>query len=156
MGDDVIKKAVKVSNYNVDPSKINKTLIVLIPKVKKPNFRPISLCNVIFKVITEAFANRMKIVLPSLIGESQSTFVSDKLITNNNIIAFECFHDMKQKKKGTKGIMALKLHVLKHYDRVEWDFISTMLQNIVFDRHEDLNDRPKRRTKPPPNLKDYF
>jgi len=82
--------------------------------------------------------------------------VSDKLITDNNIITFERFHDMKQKKKGTKGIMALKLHDLKHYDRVEWDFISTMLQNMVFDKHEDPNDRPKRRTKPHQNLKDYF
>ena len=61
----------------------------------------------------------MKTVLPSLIGESQSTFVLDKLITDNTIIVFEFFHHMKQKKKGTKGIMALKLHDLKHYDRVE-------------------------------------
>ena len=81
--------------------------------------------------------------------------MSDKLITDNNIITFERFHDMKQKKKGTKGIMVLKLHVLKDYDGVEWDFMRMVIQNMVFDRHEDPNDKPKRRTKTPQNLKDY-
>ena len=72
----------------------------------------------------------MKTVLPSLIGESQSTSVSDKLIIDNTIIAFECFHHMKQKKKGRKGIVALKFDILKYYDRVEWDFIKMVIQNL--------------------------
>lgn len=58
------------------PSVINKTLIVQIQKVKNPShaseFRPISLCNVVFKIITKTIANRLKCILPHIIDESQN------------------------------------------------------------------------------------
>ncbi|GAA0185247.1 hypothetical protein LIER_32535 [Lithospermum erythrorhizon] len=59
--------------------KFNVTLITLVPKVERPinmaQFRPIALCNTVAKVISKMLAKRLKYVLPSVISESQSTFL---------------------------------------------------------------------------------
>jgi len=106
---------------------MNRTYIALIPKCKKPSspkdFRPISLCNVVMKIVTKTIANRLNAILPDIIDEEQSAFVKGWLITDNALIAMECFHWMKKKKKGKKGKMALKLDMSKAYDRIEWSFV---------------------------------
>src|ERR1044072_9743703 len=80
----------------MSPEGINQSLIVLIPKIKKPmhasHFRPISLCNVIFKVITKTIANRLKLVLSDVISEAHRTFVPGRLITDNSLISFKCLY----------------------------------------------------------------
>jgi hypothetical protein len=70
---------------------INKTFIALIPKVASPKelgqLRPISLCNVIYKIASTVMANRFKIVSHEIISEEQSSFVHGRLITDNIITA---------------------------------------------------------------------
>lgn len=78
---------------------INNTHILLIPKCKNPSspkdFRPISLCNVVMNIMTKTIANRTKHILPNIIDEEQSAFVKGRIITNNALVAMECFHWMK-------------------------------------------------------------
>ena len=96
---------------------INHTFITLIPKVnnleKVSNFRPISFCNVIYKIISKLIANRLKPVLNSIISETQSAFIADRLITNNILITFESLHHIKNNCTRKKGFMAIKVEFRK-------------------------------------------
>ncbi|XP_058724620.1 uncharacterized protein LOC131596076 [Vicia villosa] len=136
VGSDVTNLALEILNNNKNPGVINDTHIALIPKCKNPSspkdFRPISLCNVVMKVITKTIANRIKCILPEIIDEEQSAFVKGRLITDNALVAMECFHWMKKKTKGKRGVMALKLDMSKAYDRLEWDFVTEVLSSMGF------------------------
>ncbi|KAA3453717.1 reverse transcriptase [Gossypium australe] len=118
---------------------INKTRIVLIPKIDKPknmsHFRPISLCNVIYKIIAKVLVNRMGEMLGDCINKAQGAFIPGRLISDNVLIAYEVLHSLKMKKRGKGGNFALKLDMSKAYDRVEWDFLAGMLKSLGF--HDD-------------------
>ena len=136
MGDSVIAAVLDYLNSGVMVPEINHTNIVLIPKVKNLNkmtdFRPISLCNVMYKIIFKVLANRLNQVLPYIISSTQSAFVPSRLITNNVLMAYETLHAMHSRKKGRKGSIALKLDINKAYDRVEWSFLQGIMQRMVF------------------------
>lgn len=110
---------------------LNHSQIVLIPKVKTPTqvsqYRPISLCNVVYKIIAKVLANRLRIFLPSIISCTQSAFVKNRQIVDNILIAQEVIHHMKNKRTGKEGFMSLKLDIAKAYDRVEWSYLNKLM-----------------------------
>ena len=137
VGSDVIDASLSVLNSGIMPPNLNHTFITLIPKTKPPtnlkDYCPISLCNVIYKIISKTIANRLKKFLPKLVSETQSAFMSDRLISDNIIVAFETLHHLKNKRKGKTGFMALKLDMSKAYDRVKWDFLDKIMERLGFD-----------------------
>ncbi|KAK5783162.1 hypothetical protein PVK06_037670 [Gossypium arboreum] len=117
-------------------SSINATQIVLIPKIFNPSnlthFQLISLCNVIYKIVAKVIANRFRKVIDKCIDEAQSAFVPGRLITDNTLVAYEILHSMKQKRRGKKGFMAVKLDMSKAYDRVKWNFLQEIMIRMGF------------------------
>jgi len=69
---------------------INQTQITLIPKIpnleKLEQYRPISLCNFIYKIISKVLTNKLKPLLPNLIAEEQSAFVGGRQIQDNILL----------------------------------------------------------------------
>ena len=118
----VTKCVLQILNSGSLPCVLNETYICLILKVQCPQkiteFRPINLCNVIYKIVSKVLANRLKRILPKVIGEAQSAFVPGRQITDNVFVAFETMHSIKSKRKGKTRLMVVKLDMSKAYDRV--------------------------------------
>ena len=112
------------------PAGINDTAIVLIPKVNSPadlkDFRPISLCNVVYKIIAKSLANRLKPHLPDYIDPAQQAFIEGRRISDNIIIAQEITHSFALKSWEYHAFM-LKIDLAKAFDRLEWNFIVSAL-----------------------------
>lgn len=136
IGSDIIEYTLNILNNEGDIKDINHTYISLIPKIKTPSkpeeFRPISLCNVLLKIITKTLANRIKVILPNIVYENQSAFLLVRLITDNSLIAFESFNYINKPRKHNNGFVGIKLDIAKAYDSLEWNFINNTLQAIGF------------------------
>ncbi|KAK3189426.1 hypothetical protein Dsin_028987 [Dipteronia sinensis] len=116
---------------------MNNTVISLIPKIQTlervSDFRPISLCNVIYKIIAKAITNRLRKAMGGVISENQCAFIPGRLISDNTIVDFECLHRLKRMRRKN-GSMEIKLDVSKAYDRVEWVFLEGMMHKLGFSK----------------------
>ncbi|KAL5547504.1 hypothetical protein UlMin_002735 [Ulmus minor] len=114
---------------------INSTNLVLIPKTKNPStinhFRPIAVCNIVYKVISKILAERLKPLLSRLICPTQGAFVPGRSIHDNSVIIQEVVHALKRK-KGFKGWMGLKIDLQKAYDILSWQFLGKVLKAFGF------------------------
>ena len=97
--------------------------LALIPKEKGANsfnrFRPISLCNIGYKLITKVIANRLKLILPKIIPESQGGFIQGRQIVDNFTLVQEAIHSsLSRNEKG----MVIKLDLANAFDRVRHSY----------------------------------
>ena len=97
----------------------NATFLTLIPKEEGADslgkFRPIALCNVIYKIISKVIVNHLKPLLPNLISPEQSEFVEGRQILEGVILVHEVIHSLKSTSK--LGMMT-KLDIVKAYDKL--------------------------------------
>lgn len=87
-----------------------------------PQFRPIALCFVIYKLITKTIANMLKPLMPHIVSPTQSSFVPGWHITDKIVMALEAIHSMRQM-KGKRGCMTIKVDLEKAYDSISWKFL---------------------------------
>lgn len=106
VGEDIVSMTKNFCTTGVFESGVTDTNIVLVPKKKCPesmlDLRPISLCNMVYKVMSKVLANRLKKVIDSVISETHSAFIPGRMINDNIMLAYEVMHYMKRKTKGKK------------------------------------------------------
>ena len=138
VGTEVCKVILHFLNGSKLEENINETQIALIPKKVAPSsvfdFKPISLCNVSYKIIAKVLANRLKLVLSHVISTNQGAFIPGRLITDNIVAAYETLHSMHTRMWSKVGYMGIKLNMSKAYDRVEWSFLEAMMRKMDFSK----------------------
>lgn len=131
VGQDVSQLVVNFMQHRESLESINYTFITLILKfkqsVKVTNFRSISLCNVVYKIIVKVLANRLKQILNAIISPTQSAFIRSRLITDNVLLAFEIMHSLNSQSQSSQRFMAPKIDMSKAYDHVEWVFLQAIM-----------------------------
>ncbi|CAA0841754.1 Unknown protein, partial [Striga hermonthica] len=121
------KQSVNFKNTNPPQLKVHN---LLIPKVENPvslkQFMPISLLNVIYKLLTKVLTEQLKPILPDIVNLAQASFVPGRQISDNILVAQEVLHSLRRK-TGRRGFMLIKVDLEKAYDFLSWDFIRDTL-----------------------------
>lgn len=116
----VITTCLHILNDGGSIAPLNHAYITLILKVHNPRkvteFRLISLCNVIYRIVAKMLANILKQILNDIISPTQRAFIPNRLITDNVITGYECLNKIRQSREKRNGSVALKLDISKAYD----------------------------------------
>ncbi|KAH0695796.1 hypothetical protein KY289_013278 [Solanum tuberosum] len=121
-------------NGHIMPKFMSHACLVLLPKIEHPNnfseFRPISLSNFTYKIISKILCLRLAPILPNLISENQSGFVKGRSISENIMLAQEITHYIKKPQEGDNVV--IKLDMAKANDRVSWVFTCIAMRTMGF------------------------
>ena len=109
-------------------------VIKLIPKKDKDlcyikNWRPISLLNTDYKILTNILSNRMQVVLPSIISMDQTAYLKTRNISINIRSIYDVI-DHTVKKENSSLIAFLDFE--KAFDKLNWTFIDRTLEKTGF------------------------
>ncbi|XP_071694498.1 uncharacterized protein [Rutidosis leptorrhynchoides] len=106
---------------------------VEVPKKCDPiilsDFRPISLIGSLYKIVAKILSNRLKRVLPRLVGSEQSAFLKERYILDGVLVANKSIDFIKSNNK--KGII-FKVAFEKAFDCLNWDFLMEVMSSMEF------------------------
>lgn len=135
-GDDIFEDATTWLGRGYFLPSLNDTNICLVPKCVNPHsmkdFLHISMCNVVYKLVSRLLANRVKNCLSKCVSEEQSTFLEGRCILDNAMFAIKSIHALKIKTSGNKAQLSLKIDISKAFDRVDRGFPKGMLERMGF------------------------
>ncbi|XP_019425141.1 PREDICTED: uncharacterized protein LOC109334024 [Lupinus angustifolius] len=113
---------------------LNSNSVVLIPKTegadKLEDFRPITLANFQFKIITKVLADRLASIATKIISPQQRGFIKERKIQDCICIASEAINLLEHKAFG--GNLAIKLDIKKAFDTMDWTFLLDTLKAFGF------------------------
>ncbi|GAA0138572.1 hypothetical protein LIER_00292 [Lithospermum erythrorhizon] len=139
VGKDVTLETLEFLNGGHILKEINNTFITMIPKVDSPSsigdYRPISLCNVIYKIASKVLVNRLKPDMNTLVSPFQNGFVHGRGAHDNIIMAQEITHTLKTSKCKETGMAAITIDMSKAFNMIRWDFLLKLVEVLRFPHH---------------------
>lgn len=111
---------------------MNEIVVTLIPKTTDAkcikDYRLITDCTTIYKIISKIMTNRLVKVLPSIIDINQDAFVPGQIIQNHIMMAIELMRGYSRK-GGTPRCM-IQHDLQKAYDMMDWGALQLVLKEI--------------------------
>ena len=108
----------------MDLGRLNYGVVTLIPKVPGAadirQFRPITVINVIFRILAKGYANRVTLLADTITHPNQSAFIQGRFILDGVLVFHEVLHEVRLKRHRA---VFLKLDFHKAYDTVHWPFL---------------------------------
>ena len=134
MGEDIIDVVREFFRNGKLLKDMNTTAIALIPKMPEAcllsDYRPISCCNIVYKLISKIIANFLKPILTECVSPNHAAFLKGHSLGENVLLATELIKDYN-KSSCHKSAM-LKIDISKYFDTVCWDFVTKMLEAQQF------------------------
>jgi len=113
---------------------LNHTAIALVPKSSHSpsvaDFRPISCCNVVYKIISKILASRMASVLDSIVDHAQAAFVKGRSLGDNVHLVQELLRKYNRKRISPRCLF--KVDLRKAYDSLDWGFVKQVMEGLGF------------------------
>lgn len=141
LGEYITHTVLNILFSQVPLSDLNLTDLVLILKVKNPltpaDFKPIGLCNSIYKIVSKTISDRLSKILPTIIDENQGVFFKNKGVGSTALAGLELIHQVvyASNSRNHRANIAIKLDLSKAFDHVEWDFLINIMQKLEFPAH---------------------
>ena len=131
--DDVIRYMREFHRNGCLTKGINNTCIALIPKVDSPqrlnDFRPISLVGSLYKILAKVLANRLRLIIRSVVSDSQSAFIKGRQILDGVLVANEIVDEAR---KSRKELLLFKVDFEKAYDSIDWGYLDEVMRKMGF------------------------
>ena len=111
IGEDLLAAINNILKANKMLKQVNHTLICMIPMVAIPasvdDFRPIAVCNVMYRILSKLLTNQLKPLLPRLTDLNQTAFIRGRRITESILLAHELCHKLHSGQG--RGRMCIKI-----------------------------------------------
>ena len=134
IGDDIFAAVNEFFTTGKILKQLNHAIIALIPKHDQASqvnhFRPISCCNLLYKMVSKILAHRIAPVLETIIGETQTAFIKNRKMMDNIFLVQEILRKYARKRSSPRCLLKIDLH--KAYDSISWEFLDWMLKSIGF------------------------
>ena len=139
-GSDICRAVHSFFNSGRILTEVNHTFITLVPKSSNASvlsdFRPISCCNTIYKLISKILANRLQRVIGELISPNQSAFLKGRIISDVSLLAHELVRDFN-KPMGSR--LCLKVDLQKSFDTVDRIYLLHVSLHRLFSQMDKLD-----------------